>query len=244
MVRKVPIIFKREKGPPTPNFGIVAHLLASDKTTTIPFDKERVGDQHGGVGIKMSFVCDLLECIESLDKRPDKVFVSDSTWGINAGVFQELLRTVDVFLFELYSILDYSALELSEIYGLRCRTQQGRLKKVQSFMELKRAENLCPHIRRAVDELVGQLWFHYFHRLRVRVTHTMPVDFPGLLANKDGKISRFEYPFLPDDPDKVTLTCQQKRPLVEEFKKWVDGIFVFINEISGELITLFNTSSP
>ena len=106
-MRKVPIVFKREKGPPTPNFKAVTHLLKSDKTTIIAFDKEKMGHQHHGVGMKMSFVCDLLEDIESLEKHPAKDFSEDLTLSVNAEVFLAFVRTVDVFLFELYSILDY-----------------------------------------------------------------------------------------------------------------------------------------
>ena len=59
----------RLKGPPTPNFGKFSHILESDRSLAIELDREQLRDQHGGIGIKMAFVCDLLETIEQLDRH-------------------------------------------------------------------------------------------------------------------------------------------------------------------------------
>lgn len=241
MVRKVPILSKRVKGPLTPNFSKVSHTLKATTMTAVAFDKEKVSDQHGGIGIKMSFVCDILENIERLDKHEDKVFYEGMTLFINQEVFFGLILNLDIFIFELYSILDYLAVELSEILELKVR-KRGVLRDVESFMELKDAEGLSPSMKRMVDALMRQPWFDYFHQLRNRVTHRMPVNLLAHVKYENGKIVKFEYPFLPDNPDKITSTFDLKLNLVSEPKKWIEGIFSFVDDVCGALISSLNVS--
>lgn len=245
MARKISIATKRVKGPPTPNFGKVSHLLEIDATTTVKFDKETVRDQHGGIGIKMAFVCDLLEVIESLAKHEKKAFSEGSTLFINSDVFFGLILNLDVFLFELYSILDYLAVELTEIFGLKVKRRDGRLRGVEYFTELKDAANMNLAIKKMVDTLTCEPWFKYFHRLRNRVTHRMLVDLPGLATYEKDKIIKFDYPFLPDNPDKVTLTFDLRRSLADEPKTWMNGVFGFVDNVCGVLLsTLFKSPTP
>ena len=241
MARKVPILSKRVKGPVTPNFSKVSHMLEGSTKTAFAFDKEKVSDQHGGIGIKMSFVCDILENIESLYTHEKKAFYEGMTLFINQEVFFGLILNLDIFVFELYSILDYLAVELSEIFELKVR-KRGVLKDVENFMELKNAEGLNPSMKQMVNALIKQPWFDYFHRLRNRVTHRMPVNFLAHVKYENGKIVKFEYPFLPDNPDKITSTFDLKLNLVNEPKKWIEGIFGFVDGVCGALISLLNVS--
>lgn len=214
--------------------------------TTLDFHREQVIDQHGGVGIKMSFVCDLLENIETLQKHKTKAFCQEEKLFINTDIFFELVRNLDVYVFELYSILDYLAVELSEVYGLKVK-RRGRekagAKQVEYFMELVRAENLQIDKRRMVEDLIKQPWFGYFHQLRNRVTHRIPLNFAGHARYKNGKYVDFQYPFLPDDPDEITSTFIKELRVLDEAKKWLESIFSFINDVSSSLLSLFQTPS-
>jgi len=241
MVRKVPVFSKRVKGPLTPNFSKVSQMLKATTTTSVAFDKEKVSDQHGGIGMKMSFVCDIFENIENLSKHENKVFYEEMTLFMNKDVFFGLVFNLDILVFELYSILDYLAVELSEIFGLKIG-KRGVLKAVESFMELKNAEGLNPSMKQMADALIRQPWFDYFHRLRNRVTHRMPVNFLAYARYENGKIVKFEYPLLPDNPDRITSTSDLKLNLVSEPKKWIEGIFSFVDDVCGALIFLLNAS--
>lgn len=242
MVRKVPVHFERTKGPPTPNFRRVSHLLELGTSTTLIFPREQVIDQHGGIGIKMSFVCDLLENIETLQKHEAKASYQGKNLFINTDVLLELIRNLDVYVFELYSILDYLAVELSEVFGLKVK-RRGKEKQVEYFMELVDTENLQIDIRRMVEALIGQPWFDYFHRLRNRVTHRIPLNFAGHARYKNGKYVDFQYPFLPDNPDDIASTFTKELKVLDESKKWLESIFGFINDVSGSLLSLFQTAS-
>jgi hypothetical protein len=240
MARKVPILAKRTKGPPTPNFGKVSDLLETGTLTSIVFQRERVIDQHGGVGIKMSFVCDLLESIDMLQKHEAKAYCEGGDLYINADIFFGLLRNIDVYVFELYSILDYLAVELSEIFGLKVE-RRGQEKQVEYFMELQDAKNLGLGINKMVEALIRQPWFDYFHRLRNRVTHRTPVNFLGQAKFEGGKFVDFQYPFLPDNPEEVTMTFDKKLEVLGESKKWLESIFSFVDDVSRALLSLFKT---
>ena len=239
-MRKISIMATRLKGPPTPNFGKFSHILEGDTSLAIAFDREKLRDQHGGIGIKMAFVCDVLETIEQLDKHENKVFHKEMDVFLNQGIFFAMVLNLDVFLFELYSILDYLAVELAEIFGLKVR-KRGELKDVDSFVELKKTENLHTDIRQMVDALMSQAWFDYFHRLRNRITHRTPINLAAHAKYENGKITKVEFPFLPDNPDEIVSTFTSELSLVSEPKKWLEGIFAFVDNICGVLITLVKT---
>ncbi len=228
----------RTKGPPTPNFGKLSNLLETRTSTSIAFDRERVSDQHGGIGIKMSFVCDVLENIEKLQKHEARAFYEGENLYINADIFFGLIENIDIYVFELYSILDYLAVELSEIFDLKVK-KRGEEKQVGYFMELLDAKTLRLDIKEMVEALVRQSWFDYFHRMRNRVTHRTPVNFVGQARYENGKFVDFQYPFLPDNPDEFTLTFDEKLEVLGESKKWLEGIFSFVNGVSEVLLTLF-----
>lgn len=240
-MRKIAIMTTRVKGPPTPNFGKFSHILEGDASLAIAFDREKLRDQHGGIGIKMAFVCDLLETIEQLDRHESKVFHKDMDVFINQDIFFALVLNLDVFLFELYSILDYLAVELAEIFGLKVR-RRGELKDVDSFVELKKAENLHADLKQMVDVLMSQAWFDYFHRLRNRIAHRTPINLVAHAKYEGGKIMKVEYPFLPDNPDEIVSTFTSELSLVGEPKKWLEGIFAFVDNICGVLMTLVKSS--
>lgn len=241
MARKVAISSTRTKGPPTPNFGKVADLLEKNATTTIVFSKERASDQHGGIGIKMSFVCDLLEAIENLQKHEGKAIVQGENLYINADIFFGLVNTIDVYVFELYSILDYLAVELSEIFGLKV-IRREKEKAVEYFIELIDVKSLQFGIGSLVKELIAESWFDYFHQLRNRVAHKTPVNFTGLVRHKDGKFVDFQYPFLPDNPKDIELTFKKELNVLDESRRWLEGIFSFVDKVSEALLTLFQTT--
>ena len=69
------------------------------------FDLEKVDDQHGGVGIKMAFVSEVLETLQKLEQRDskDKIFSDGTIIYINQGVFFGIIFNLDVIVFELYS---------------------------------------------------------------------------------------------------------------------------------------------
>ena len=244
LARRLPILATRTKGPSTPNFRKFYELLESGAQTSIAFDRDRISDQHGGVGIAMAFVVDLLEQIEGLSKHDARAVVDGQNVYINQEIFFLLIRTVDVYAIELYSILDYLAVELAEIFRLeyeRC----GEKKEVEYFFELLKVKSLPFGLKAIVQALIKEPWFTYFHDLRGRVTHRAPVHFVGLgRRDENGDFINFRYPFLPDNPKEITLTFSQRLDVLDESKKWLGGIFDFVERVCGTLLTLFQTSPP
>jgi hypothetical protein len=240
MVRKVSVTFKREKGPPTPKFGKFSHMLNNKSLSKGMFDLGKADDQHGGVGIKMAFVCEVLETLQRIEQmeNKNKIFSDGTTIYINQGVFYGTIFNLDIIVFELYSLLDYFAVELAQIFGLKV-TRKGHLKDVEYFIELKDLEGLNSRIAQKVDSLIKQEWFDYFHRLRNRVTHRLPISLGSVVRKQDYKIASIEFPFLPDNPDEVMSDFKRRLDPANEAKKWLEGIFNFIDDVCGELIILF-----
>jgi len=246
MARKVPVSHKRDKGPPTPNFGKFSHMLHDKSLDKATFDLEKVDDQHGGVGMKMTFVSEILEDLQRLEQREtkDKIFSDGTVIYMNQNVFFGIVFNLDVIVFELYSILDYFAVELAQIFGLKVK-RRGETKDVNrsiDFIQLKGSKDLDPRIAKRVDLLIGEKWFDYFHRLRNRVTHRLPVNLGSLVRTQDDKIAAIEFPFLPDNPDEIASTFERRLNPANEAKKWLEGIFSFIDGVCGELIILFSSS--
>lgn len=243
MVRKVAVSTKREKGPPTPNFGKFSQMLNDKSLPKNTFDLEKVDDQHGGVGMKMVFVSEVLETLQKLEQlgSKDKIFSDGTIIYMNKGVFFGIIFNLDIIVFELYSVLDYFAVELTQIFGLRVK-KKNHLKEVEYFSELKNSKGLDPRIAQKVDSLIKQEWFDYFHSLRNRVTHRLPINLGSLVREQDYKIASIEFPFLPDNPDEVMSPFERKLDPANEAKKWLEGIFSFIDDVCGELILLFGNS--
>jgi hypothetical protein len=241
LVRKFSIPYHREKGSPTPYFGKFSQMLKDKALARLTFDRERVADQHGGVGMKMTFASDALaklQQIDQLDKR-ETIFSEGSSIYINQDVFFGLIFTLDILVFELYSVLDYFALELSEIFGLKVKGEAG-LEDVQYFMQLKKSVGMNPQIGQKVKALIKQRWFNYFLHLRNRITHRLPVSVGSLLTTKENKIASIEFAFLPDDPDQIMPTFSRKLNPATEAKTWLEGIFTFVNNVCGDLAVLFS----
>ena len=243
MVRKVAVSTKREKGPPTPNFGRFSQMLNDKSLPKATFDLEKVDDQHGGVGIKMAFVSEVSETLHKLEQRDskDKIFSDGTIIYMNQGVFFGIILNLDVIVFELYSLLDYFAVELAQVFGLKVK-RKDQLKNVEYFMQLKDAEDLDSRIAQRVGLLIRQEWFSYFHHLRNRVTHRLPVNLGSFVRKQDSKIASIEFPFLPDNPDEVMSTFERRLDPANEAEKWLKGIFSFIDDVCEELILLFGNS--
>jgi hypothetical protein len=240
-VRKVSILYHREKGPPTPNFGKFSQMLRDNALAKSTFPRENVADQHGGVGMKMCFVCDALEKLQEIEQLDNskKVSTDGSSILINQSVFFGLIFTIDILVFELYSILDYFALELSQIFGLKVKGDEG-LEDIQYFMQLKKSVGIDPQIKQKVEALIKQRWFNYFLHLRNRITHRLPVSVGSLVTSKDSQIASIEFAFLPDNPDQIKPTFNLKLNPTTEAKKWLEGIFAFVNDVCGDLIVLLS----
>lgn len=225
MTIQFPILYERKKGPQTPNFRKLSGMLRDGTPTKIPIDRERVMLCHGGIGIKMIFVCDIMEKIQQLSGEIKTWRDGNFLYIKDKELFYDLIFNLDIFIFELYSVLDYLALEIAEI--LKSRVKKN---KIKYFTDLKNALSLDPKIKLQVDNFQGQPWFKYFHKMRIRVVHMLPVNLMFLLYGK-----AVEFPFFPDDPRHVRSTCIQKYDPSTECKKWLEEVFDFIDNMCRDL---------
>lgn len=229
------ITYKRSKGPSTPKFRKMAIML--DKMPTkIPIDRKKVIREHGAVGIKMLFVCDIIEKLQLLSNET-------KAWHNEKGIvytkkreFYDFLFNLDVFIFELYSILDYFALEVGHILKLQ-KKKKRRMVNIEYFTDLKRAQGFSQNtlaIKGKAQDLEDQPWFEYFHDMRNRIVHRLPVSLGGLIPLPlQGKY--IDFPFLPDKPKNQKTTYTQKLVPLANCKKWLQGIFSFADDVCSDL---------
>ena len=214
------IRYRRTKGPNTPNFRRLSEMFNNYKLPTkIPIDREDVILKHGGVGIKMNFACDIAEELQRVSNEL-KTWRKDGFVYITKQEFYDLVFELDIYIFELYSILDYFALELASIF---------RMKKVKYFTDLKKAVGLNARTKKKVNDFMRQDWFKFFHKMRIRVVHILPINLRGVV-NGDVVV-----PFLPDEPLKSKSVSQNKLQPLTESKKWLEGVFSFVDDVCFDL---------
>jgi hypothetical protein len=192
-------------------------MLSNDKLPTkIPIDRESVILKHGGIGIKMNFDCDIVEELQRVGSEL-KTWRKDRLVYITKKEFYDFIFELDICIIEMYSILDYLALELTEIFNLT---------KVKYFTDLERAVGLNVGIKQEVIDFMRQDWFKFFHKMRIRVVHRLPINLLGLVHD-----DVWEFPFLPDEPLKSKSPSKNKLEPLKESKKWLEGVFSFVDEV-------------
>lgn len=229
------ITYKRSKGPPTPNFRKMSVMLDKNPTK-IPIDRKTVIRKHGAVGIKMCFVCDLIEKLQLLS---DEV----KAWHDGKGIlytkkreFYDFIFNLDIYIFELYSILDYFALELGHILKLQ-KKKKGKMVAIEYFTDLKKARGFNQNtlsMKQKAQNLGGQPWFEYFHDMRNRIVHRLPISLGGLIPLPLHS-KTMEFPFLPDDPKNHNTTYMRKLVPLINCKKWLKEVFSFIDDVCADL---------
>jgi hypothetical protein len=223
-----PILYERDKGPKTPNFRKLSKMLRSDTPTKIPIYRENVILKHGGVGIKMIFVCDILEKLQHLSGEVEAWRDGNVVYA-KKKEFYDLIFNLDIYIFELYSLLDYFALEIAEILRLR-KKEKNKMAPIKYFTDLKKAINLSQKMKQKVNVFEKSPWFEYFHEMRIRVVHRLPISLRALSYGKT-----IEFPFFPDDPLEPKSTSQDRFDPLIECEKWLEGVFNFIDDICGDL---------
>lgn len=230
-----PIHYKRDKGPSTPNFRKMSIML-NQIIPKIQFDKKAVIRQHGAVGIKMCFVCDVMENLKTISPKVTSWHDGKEIIYTKKKEFYDFLFHLDIYVFELYSILDYFALELGYILKLQ-KKWKGKLVDIEYFKDLKRAKGFNQKtiaIKQEVKILENQPWFKYLHDMRNRIVHRLPISFGALiplpLHNKN-----IEFPFLPDKPKNYNSTYTQKLVPLIKCKKWLEGTFNFVDDVCAEI---------
>lgn len=223
-----PIFYKRDKGPKTPNFRKLSTMLHGNTPTKIPINRKDTVLKHGGVGIKMQFVCDIFEKVQTISGEI-KAWRNGTVVYITKKEFYDFIFNLDIYIFELYSILDYFALEMEEILKLR-KKEKNRIVAIKYFTDLKKAVNLNPKMKQKVNIFVKQPWFKYFHKMRNRITHRLPISLRALLYGKT-----IEFPFLPDEPLIPQSVSQRKLVPLTECEKWLKGVFNFIDNMCSDL---------
>jgi hypothetical protein len=203
-------------------------MFRSDIPTKISVNREKMISKHGGVGIKMNFACDIFEKLEQLSDDVKAWRDGNSTFTKEKEYYNYIFN-LDIFIFELYSILEYFALDMGEILKLK-KKLKNKTVEIEYFTDLHKALNLDPKIRQKVNVFERQSWFKYFHEMRNRITHRMPISLRALVYGKT-----IEFPFLPDDPlDPQSVSLKKLDPLTE-CKKWLEGVFKFIDDICVDL---------
>jgi len=195
--------------------------MLQDKTPLkIPIDRNSVMLKHGSIGLKMIFVCDIFE---ELQRSSSELGVlGENILYINKKQFYDFIFNLDIFIFELYSILDYFALEVAEILKFK--------KNIRYFTDLKKVR-FNQTIKQKIDFFMNQNWFNYFHKMRIRIVHRLPINFWALIH---GEI--VEFPFFPDDPLNIKSVSNKKLEPLIECQKWLEEVFNFIDEICSELV--------
>jgi len=227
---RFPISSEREKGPQTPNFRKLSVMLRSKTPTKIPINRESVMLQHGAVGTKMIFVCDILDNLKRFSGKL-KAWRDGGVVYIETKKFYDFIFTLDIYVFELYSIFDYLALEIGEILQLEKKTRKDMV-NIKYFTNLKEKgfyQN-THMIRQKAERLENQTWFNYFHNLRNRIVHRLPISLKALVYGES-----FEFPFLPDDPSDPNSPSEKKLNPLKECQKWLKEVFSFVDEISNDL---------
>lgn len=226
---RFPISYKRTKGPNTPNFRKLSEMLSNDKLSIkIPIDRESVILEHWGIGIKMNFVCDIMEELQRVGSEL-KTWRKDKFVYVTKKEFYDFIFELDICIFEMYSILDYLALELTEIFNLK-KQGKNRMTKVRYFTDLEKAVGLNAGTRQKVINLVGEDWFKFLHKMRIRVVHRLPINLLGLVHD-----DVVEFPFLPDEPLEFKSPSKSKLEPLKESKKWLEGVFRFVDEVCFDL---------
>jgi len=204
-------------------------MLHSNIPTKISVNRENIISKHGGVGIKMNFICDIFEKLEQLGGEV-KAWRDGKIVFTKKKEYYDFILNLDIFIFELYSILDYFALEMGGIIKLK-KKLKNKTVDIEHFTDLKqKALNLDPKIRQKVNAFEKQPWFRYFHKMRNRITHRLPIGLRALVYGET-----IEFPLLPDDPlDPPSVSLKKLDPLTE-CKKWLEGIFKFIDDICFHL---------
>lgn len=224
-----PIVFERYKGPETPNFRKLFVMLREGKPVKIPIDRRSVMRKHGAVGIKMCFVCDIIEKLQELNSKVE-------AWRNGKFVytkkrdFYDFIFNLDIYIFELYSVLDYFALEIGDILKLK---KKGRMIDIEYFTDLKKAQGFNQNtliIKQKAQNLEDQIWYKYFHDVRNRIVHRLPINLMALLHGET-----IEFPFLPDEPKNPNSLSKKKLDPLTECKKWLERVFSFIDDVCGIL---------
>jgi hypothetical protein len=107
-------------------------------------------------------------------------------------------------------------------------------------MELKSTIGLNHEIRNAVDHLEKQPWFTYFHAIRTRITHRMPISPQARFTIAKDIARQFHFCYLPDDPKVPYPTFEKKIDIVCESKKWLEGVLGFTEDVCKVLIDLMS----
>ena len=176
----------------------------------------------------MNFVCDIVEELQRVSNEL-KTWRKDGFVYITRQEFYDFIFDLDIYVFELYSILDYFALELTEIFKLE-KKKRKKMVKVEYFTDLKIAVGLNARIEKKMKDFMRQEWFKFFHKMRIRVVHRLPINLRGLVHG-DG----MEFPFLPDEPLKSKSASKNKLQPLTESKKWLEGVFSFVDEVCFDL---------
>ena len=232
---RFPISYDRKEGPKTPNFRKLSKMLRSDISLKVNnIDRDKIVDQHNGVGIKMITGYRILGALQQIRDHV-KAWRDGKVVYITKQEFLDLLVNLQIFVFELYSILDYVAAEMALILELKKRKRRKTVlidPEWTSFTEVKKAVNLKKEMKWKIKGLTKKPWFDYFHAMRNRVTHRLPISLGALLV-LDEKIIQF--PFLPDKPLESKPTFYlQLNPLIE-CEKWLEGVFAFVDDVSCDL---------
>jgi len=222
-----PILYERSKGPRTPNFRKMSVMLREGKQVKISIDGRSVMIKHGAVGIKMCFVCDTMEKLEQLNDEVE-AWREGRIVYTKKKEFYDFIFHLDTYIFGLYSVLDYFALEIGEILRLE-KEKRGKFVGIEYFTDLKSARGFDQNtlvIKQKAADLSGQFWYEYFHDMRNRIVHMLPIGLRALMYG-----NTIEFPFLPDEPKNPDSLSEKKLDPLTECKKWLEGVFCFVDGI-------------
>ena len=207
-------------------------MLRSDIPLKVKsIDRDKIVNQHGGVGIKMISAYRILEALQQVNSHV-KAWRNGEVVYITKQEFLDLIINLQIFLFELYAILDYFAAEMALILKLKKRKTVFIDPEWTSFTEVRQAINFKKKVEQKIKDLEKKPWFKYFHTMRNRVTHILPISLGALVIVGENTI---EFPFLPDEPLERKPTFYEKRNPLTECGKWLEGVFAFVDDVSCDL---------
>jgi len=210
-------------------------MLRSDIPLKVKsINRDKIVNQHGGVGIKMISAYCILEALQQASGHV-KAWRNGEVAYITKHEFRDLIINLQIFLFELYSILDYFAAEMALILKLKKRKKRKTVfidPERTSLTEVRQAINFKNKVERKIEDLEKKPWFKYFHTMRNRVTHKLPISLGALVIVGENTI---EFPFLPDEPLERKPTFYEKRNPLTGCEKWLEGVFAFVDDVSCDL---------
>lgn len=226
-----PIVILMEHSPsvPMPNRQRLWEKLTQAKS--LSKQQIRLMSAHGNTGYKMIVsdqVFAKLKAVKSemnplIKRNKDHIFVTFR----DVREYFGLLPMFDLFVFELFSVLDFLSREINIVMELDLPEKSIGIWNVKQKLMGMHSDD---PIAQELNILFREKWFQYFRKMRNRITHRLGIF---LFFTADTLET-----YLPDQPFQDIQdileddSCDQKREVIEHCQCWLLHMFKFVEKIS------------